>query len=85
MGSKLQAIGIALALSARDEISICTANPTQFNASKYSEGVGSYWTLDLSELEVLIEKLKTIGYLLITPYIETEKSGIPAPLPQVIS
>lgn len=77
MGSKLQAIGISLALNVRNEIAVCCASPTQFNPSRYSNGVGTMWQIDMTNLNKIVIELQKIGQLVFIPKIETERSGLP--------
>jgi hypothetical protein len=63
MGSKLQAVGAALALSARSEVTVLHARPKQFNAAKYSRGVTTLWRLDFSNLYVVLDDLQKVGLL----------------------
>lgn len=77
MGSKLQAIGISLALNVRDEITVCFARPTQYNPSRYSKGFGPMWQLDMPDLAGVAERLGQIGLLTFTAKIETERTGLP--------
>lgn len=77
MGSKLQSVGVALALSVRSEIAVCSSRPVQFNAKRYSQGVGSKWKLDLSNLETIIGNLSEVGKLTLQPKIETSRDPLP--------
>lgn len=77
MGSKLQAVGISLALNVRDEISVCIGRPTQYNPSRYSQGFGPMWQLDMPNLAELISNLQKIGALTFTSKIETARTGLP--------
>jgi hypothetical protein len=63
MGSKLQAIGVALALHAREEVAVLRARPKQFNAKKYSVGAGTLWCLKFDDLAGLLKKLGQVGHL----------------------
>lgn len=78
MGSKLQAVGISLALSVRNEIAVCGASPTQFNPNRYSEGVGTMWCIEIPDLTWIFNNLESVGHLTFTSKIETERSGLPA-------
>lgn len=78
MGSKLQAIGISLALNVRDEITACFARPIQYNPSRYSEGLGPMWQLDMPDLAGVVERLGQVGLLTFTAKIETERTGLPS-------
>lgn len=77
MGSKLQALGIAFALSARNEISVCYAKPVEYNPTRYTEGIGPMWQLDVPNLAEVIGNIHLIGTLTFTAKIETERTGLP--------
>lgn len=78
MGSKLQAIGISLALYARTEIAVWYARPTNYNARRYSEGVGAKWVLDIPDLCGLAGKITSVGKLSFTPNIEADTADMPS-------
>jgi hypothetical protein len=78
MGSKMQAIGVALCLTVRSEVRVCGARPQQFNASQYSRGVGAKWRLDLTELEKIVERLGLIGTLELQTKLETDREPLPS-------
>ncbi|MBD9370086.1 hypothetical protein [Xanthomonas sp. XNM01] len=61
MGSKMQAVGVALAAAAREEVAVLTVRPVSFNAATYSAGIGQTYRLDIGDLAVLVEKLSSIG------------------------
>ncbi len=63
MGSKLQAIGVSLAVAARDEVAVLTARPAAFNAKKYSSGIGPLYALRLPDLGGLLRAIADIGTL----------------------
>ncbi|WP_146095353.1 hypothetical protein [Xanthomonas arboricola] len=63
MGSKMQAIGVALAAAARSEVAVLTARPSSFNAAKYSEGIGSLYVVSIPILSRIVEEMKGIGSL----------------------
>ncbi|SCZ64704.1 hypothetical protein [Thiohalomonas denitrificans] len=65
MGSKMQALGVGLALAAREEIAVITARPVQYNVSSYSMGVGPKWevTFELGEVVTQIRNASTLKYL----------------------
>lgn len=73
MGSKMQAIGIALCLAVRSEVRVCGARPQQFNASQYSQGVGAKWRLDLTRLRKIIQRLQRVGTLDLQTNIESDR------------
>jgi hypothetical protein len=70
MGSKMQGLGAALALSARSEIAVCYARPTSFNPQHYSEGVGPLWEVEFDDLGDVAVQLAKIGTLQMTTAIE---------------
>lgn len=73
MGSKMQAIGVALCLAVRSEVRVCGARPQQFNAAQYSRGVGAKWRLDLSALEKIVKRLGRVGTLELQTKLETDR------------
>lgn len=77
MGSKLQSIGVALALAVRSEIAVCSSRPVQFNPTRYSQGIGSKWRLDLSDLEGMIKGLSQVGTVTLQPKIESSRDPLP--------
>lgn len=63
MGSKLQAVGVALATAARSEVAVLTARPASFNANKYSAGIGQTFILRFSHLGAVVKSIADIGTL----------------------
>ncbi|WP_369976467.1 hypothetical protein [Xanthomonas bundabergensis] len=63
MGSKLQAIGVALAAAARSEVAVLTVRPASFNASKYSSGIGRTFVLHFPNLGTAVKAIANIGTL----------------------
>lgn len=63
MGSKLQAIGVALAAAARSEVAVLTVRPASFNASKYSAGIGQTFVLHFPDLDAVVKSIAGIGTL----------------------
>lgn len=63
MGSKMQAVGIALALFARPEVSVCYARPAHYNSTQYSIGIGSAWYVSFGCLSKVAQSVKSIGTL----------------------
>lgn len=61
MGTKLQAVGVALALAARPEVALVHARPIAFSADSYSRGIGPLWKIVFSDLEVILNRLCSIG------------------------
>lgn len=65
MGSKMQAIGVALACAARSEVAAYTARPVAFDARKYSEGVGQMYKLSFSSLVECVDELRNVGAIVV--------------------
>lgn len=63
MGSKLQAIGVALAAAARSEVAVLTVRPASFNASRYSAGIGRTYVLQFAHLGAVVGSIASIGTL----------------------
>lgn len=63
MGSKLQAIGVAMAAAARSEVAVLTVRPASFNASKYSAGIGESFIVHFPDLGKVVDSIATIGTL----------------------
>jgi hypothetical protein len=61
LGPKMQSVGAALALVARDEVALVFARPTHFDAAHYSSGVGVAKALHLGSLQVTIDAIRSIG------------------------
>lgn len=60
-GTKIQAIGVALALAARREVALIKARPQAFSAEHYSTGVGSTYVIQLNNLQYLVQTLAAVG------------------------
>ncbi len=60
-GTKIQAIGTALAISARPEIALIKARPQAFSASNYSQGIGETFTICFENLREACCSLAKIG------------------------
>ncbi|HBO3923926.1 TPA: hypothetical protein L4T50_004959 [Pseudomonas aeruginosa] len=63
LGTKAQAIGVALALSGRGEVAFVNARPLSFSADTYSQGVGKLYKLDLGSSRVIKDLLSSVGSL----------------------
>lgn len=63
MGSKMQTIGVSLALFTRSECSVLLARPKRFNANSYSNGVGPGWQIKFDNLEQVKKELLRINCL----------------------
>lgn len=62
-GTKLQAVGVALALSARREVALIKSRPQSFSADHYSSGIGSVYMIQLDNLQDISRGLSAIGSL----------------------
>lgn len=60
-GTKVQAIGVALALAARREVALIKARPQAFSAEHYSTGVGTTYVIKLNNLMYFIQALAAVG------------------------
>lgn len=72
MGSKLQAIGVSLALTARPEVTVCYAKPARYNTAQYSRGIGPAWHIRFPDLAHVVEAVSKVGTLRFIPKIEPE-------------
>lgn len=63
MGSKLQGIGVALALHVRSEVALLHARPKRFNVDKYSKGVSTLWRIEFGDFAGILEELKKVGQI----------------------
>lgn len=63
MGTKLQAVGGALALCGRPEVSLVGARPEAFSAQNYSKGIGHMVSIDLPDLHDVIRRITEVGML----------------------
>jgi hypothetical protein len=62
-GTKIQAIGVALALSARREVALIKARPQSFSAEHYSTGIGKTYAIKLDSLKTITRGLAAVGSL----------------------
>lgn len=62
-GTKIQAIGVALALAARREVALVKARPQSFAAKQYSTGIGQSFGIELKQLSEIIKALSAVGSL----------------------
>lgn len=60
-GTKIQAVGTALAIAARPEIALIKARPQAFSADNYSQGVGETFTICFENLREACNNLSKIG------------------------
>ena len=65
MGSKVQAVGAALALSARKEISLVYARPERFIPENYTDGIGAMHLLRFSSLGEAVHELAMAGQMVV--------------------
>jgi hypothetical protein len=63
MGSKMQAIGAALALLSRQEMAVTSARPTEYNAAFYSQGEGCKWRLRFAAFDYILARLGEVSAL----------------------
>jgi len=63
MGTKLQAIGVALALASRPEVALVSARPEAFAARTYSQGVGHMLSIEFKELREIVQRMAQVGTL----------------------
>lgn len=68
MGSKLQAVGAAIALAARPEVALVGARPNSFAARTYSDGCGEIRVIMLETQKEVVEAMAKIGALEIVSY-----------------
>lgn len=61
VGSKLQAVGISLALAARREVSIVNTRPQSFSAATYSQGQGQIYCIRLENSTQITQALAKVG------------------------
>lgn len=73
MGSKMQAVGMSLALAARSEVTVCHARPDRYNAALYSRGIGSTWGVGIANLGELVSQVRRIGTLEFTTRIDAPR------------
>ena len=60
-GTKIQAIGTALAIAARPEIALIKARPQAFSADNYSQGTGETFSICFENLRETCSSLAKIG------------------------
>lgn len=63
LGSKMQAVGIALFCAYRDDVRIMESVPKEYNASSYSEGSKALWRIEFGGTDALCSALNTVGTL----------------------
>jgi len=66
MGTKIQAVGVALALLGRPEVSLVSARPESFAATNYSDGIGLLQKITISNLQASIQRIAEVGMLDVT-------------------
>jgi hypothetical protein len=65
MGSKMQAIGVAMSMAARREMSLVYARPDKFNPKNYSGGVGALHVLEFPSFGDTIKALSGAGQMVV--------------------
>lgn len=76
MGSKMQAVGMSLALKVRSEITVCYARPSRFNPARYSSGSSTVWHVPFGLLKPKVDELSHVGELDLITTIETTRTGL---------
>jgi hypothetical protein len=66
LGSKMQAVGIALFCAARPDVRVLLARPQNYNASAYTRGTRVIWSLSLGSMRELSNALRRVGTLELT-------------------
>lgn len=74
MGSKMQAIGVSLALAARSEVNVCYARPARYNASLYSVGIGAAWGVAFEDLGAAVQAVRKVGTLAFQTRLQPERA-----------
>jgi hypothetical protein len=74
LGSKMQAVGIALFCCARPDVSVLLARPRIYNAGSYTRGVRNVWQLTLGSTSQLSKQLRMVGTL---ELVESDKGASP--------
>lgn len=60
-GTKVQAVGVALALSSRREVALIKSRPQSFSADQYSSGVGDIYMIHIENLQDVNLALSEVG------------------------
>lgn len=60
-GTKIQAVGVALALSSRREVALIKSRPQSFSADQYSSGVGDIYMIHIEDLQGVNLALSEVG------------------------
>lgn len=63
LGTKVQSVGVALAMAARSEVALVTARPKAFAANTYSEGIGRLLTVTFDDVVGIVQRLGAVGTL----------------------
>lgn len=63
VGTKLQAVGVSLALSGRREVALIKARPQSFSAETYSTGIGRSYCIHLNNLKEIARRFAAVGSL----------------------
>lgn len=60
-GTKVQAVGVALALSSRREVALIKSRPQSFSADQYSSGIGDVYMIHIEDLQGVNLALSEVG------------------------
>jgi hypothetical protein len=60
LGSKMQAVGVALFSFLRPEVRVLSAEPARYESAEYSRGIGARWLLPLGESDGLRTRLRSV-------------------------
>ena len=63
MGSKMQALGCVLFCIARPDLRIMFAQPEEYNAARYTEGVRMCWSIQIGRTDDLVRGSMNVGTL----------------------
>lgn len=63
LGSKMQALGIALFCYMHPDVRVIFSTPKEYNAAQYSKGCKEVWKIDFGALSELRHKLDQVGTL----------------------
>lgn len=73
LGSKMQAVGIALFCVARPEVAVVVAQPREYSAVAYSRGYRDLWHLPLNQTSDICRSLRTVDTIRLEPLDETDE------------
>ena len=63
LGSKMQALGVALFCHMQPDVRILMSTPKEYNAIQYSDGCRNVWCIEFGSLRDLRAKLEEVGTL----------------------